>query len=132
MGKKHLFVEELAVGKVSVYRMYTIPEPVTGIMTEEQRVARMEYLESIRNSPCLILMKEGQDNKCAENIDIRDFISDCDEVTQKYLDGGFGVEPYNPDAETKLGKFLANSANIDQMRAVVPEIIREYNETCGQ
>jgi len=132
LGKKWMFLEEFEAGKVSLYKLYSTPDYASVTTTEEQRVARLEELDSMRNYPCLVLIKEGSDTKCAESIDLRDFIGDCEVVTEKYLNGDYGITPHNPDAGTKLGKMIANASNSGELRGVISDILRDYNETCGE
>lgn len=58
-------------------------------------------------------------------------MADCPAVANKYSSGDYGIEPWNPDAETKMGKWIANQTNAEQFKAVMTEIINDYNNCEG-
>ena len=130
MGKKAHFLEKLADGKIKLYKVYATPDEPIGLVTEAEMVAYREECERIRENPDMI-MEKGGEWIALGNADLRKFLGDCDGVMEKYNNGDYGFKPTNPDAQTKVGKFIANASMLEKAREVLPEIISEYNSTCG-
>jgi hypothetical protein len=82
----------------------------------------------MRNNPMLVLKKGDGKLSLVQKLNISELISDCPEVNEKYLSGGYGIEPFNTDAKSKLGKFIANNANAEQVEMILPEILADYNK----
>ena len=122
------FVERVASGPLSVYRLYETPEAVSVTTSEEQRVQQEQELERMRSEPRIVMIKEGEKPTLIQKVDFAEYLADCPEVQEKYSSGGYGIEPWNPDAESKLGKWLSNQVNAEQIKAVIGEIIEDYNE----
>ncbi|MEQ9261572.1 MAG: hypothetical protein RLP14_00275 [Owenweeksia sp.] len=120
------FVERIVDGAITLYYFYDSPDPMVVTTTEEQRVAYKEELEAMRTNPNLLLKKDGE-LTVLQKVDFGDYISECPEVQEKYNSGGYGIEPFNQDAETKLGKLIAKQVNSENVIAVLPQILEEYN-----
>jgi len=131
MGKKGHFLEKLVDGKVELYKVYATPEELIGFVTEEDKIKHREECERIIENPDMIMEKDG-DWYALGNSDLRDMIGDCETVLEKYHNGDYGFTPTNPDAETKVGKLIANASMMEKAREVLPEIIADYNSACGQ
>lgn len=121
------FVERLIDGKISVYRVYDSPDAVSVTTSEEERVALEQEKERMRTEPNIVMIKEGEDPVLPHKINLADYMSDCPAVAEKYSSGEYGIEPWNPDAETKLGKFIANQTNAESFKAIMTEILTDYN-----
>jgi hypothetical protein len=122
------FVERIAEGHISVYRLFETPEAVSVTSSEEQRVAREQELERIRTEPRIVLIRDKEKATLIQKIDFAEYLDKCPEVQEKYSSGGYGIEPWNPDAESKVGKWLSNQTNAEQIKSVIKEIITDYNE----
>ena len=122
------FVERIADGHISVYRLFETPESVSVTTSEEQRVAQEQELERIRTEPRIVLIRDKDKPTLIQKVDFAKYLEKCPEVQEKYSTGGYGIEPWNPDAESKLGKWLSNQANAEQIKSVIKEIITDYNE----
>ena len=125
------FVERRLEGKISVYRVYDTPDPVSVTTSEEERVALEQEMERMRTEPNVILVKEGEDAVLPHKVNLAEYMADCPEVADKYSSGDYGIEPWNPDAETKMGKWIANQTNAEQFKAIMTEILTDYNN-CGE
>lgn len=121
------FVERMTDGKLSIYRVYDTPDPVSVTTSEEERVALEQEMERMRTEPNIIMIKEGEDPVLPHKVNLADYMADCPAVADKYSSGDYGIEPWNPDAETKMGKWIANQTNAEQFKAVMTEIITDYN-----
>jgi hypothetical protein len=122
------FVERMVDGHVKMYKFYESPDPTAVHVGEEAIAAAKVELERMRNNPMLVIKKGDEKLVLLRKVNIGELLADCDEVQQKYLSGGYGVEPFNQDAETKLGKFISKNANAEQMEAILPEILKDYNK----
>ena len=111
-----------------MYKFYESPDPTAIQVGEEAIAIHQQELERMRNNPMLVLKKGDGKLVLLQKSNISDLISDCPEVNEKYLSGGYGIEPFNADAKSKLGKFIANNANAEQMEAILPEILGDYNK----
>lgn len=122
------FVECLVEGNVKLFKLYEAPDPAAVNIGEEQIAAYEAELERMRNEPVLLLQKG--DNKLTPigKVDLADFLKDCASVQEKYTSGGYGVEPFNPDAKSKLGKMIANKTNSIMAEDVLDQIITDYNK----
>ena len=125
------FVERMVDGIISVYRIYDTPDPVSVTTSEEQRVALEQEMERMRTEPNIVMIKEGEDPVLPHKVNLAEFMADCPAVANKYSSGDYGIEPWNSDAETKIGKWIANQTNAEQFKAVMTEIINDYNN-CGE
>ncbi|HBF18868.1 MAG TPA: hypothetical protein DDW81_02160 [Cryomorphaceae bacterium] len=123
---KWYFIERMVDGDISLYRFYDTPDAVTVTTTEAERVAYEEELESMRTNPNLLLKKDDE-MTTLQKVDFAAYISKCPEVQEKYKTGGYGIEPFHQDAETKLGKFIAKQVNSQQVMVVLPQILEDYN-----
>jgi hypothetical protein len=121
------FVERIADGHISVYRLFETPEAVSVTTSEEQRVAQEQELERIRTEPRIVLIRDNDKPTLIQKVNFAEYLEKCPEVQEKYSSGGYGIEPWNPDAESKLGKWISNQANAEQIKAVIKEIITDYN-----
>ncbi len=74
------------------------------------------------------MIKEGEKPTLIQKVNFGDYLSDCPKVQEKYLSGGYGIEPWNPDAESKLGKWISNMGNAEHIKSVLKEIITDYND----
>jgi hypothetical protein len=122
------FVERVADGHISVYRLFETPDPVSVTTSEEERVALEQEMERMRSEPRIVLIKEGEKPTLIQKVDFAEYLEKCPEVQEKYTSGGYGIEPWNPDAESKLGQWMSKQANAEQIKAVLKEIITDYNE----
>jgi len=122
------FVERLVDGEIKMYKFYESPDPTAVHVGEEAIAAHRQELERIRNNPMLVIKKGDEKLILIQKLNIGELLADCQEVQQKYLSGGYGIEPFNKDAKSKLGKFIANNANAEQMEMILPEILADYNK----
>lgn len=122
------FVERMVEGHIKMYKFYESPDPTAVHVGEEAIAAHKVELERMRNNPMLVIKKGDEKLVLLRKVNIGELLADCPEVQEKYLSGGYGVEPFNTDAETKLGKFIAKNANAEQMEAILPEIFEDYNK----
>ncbi len=121
------FVERLVDGKIKLYKLYEAPDPA-GVYVGEEEIARHEQeLERMRNEPLMVLQKGDGKYILLRKANLSEMLSDCPDVQAKYDGGEYGIEPWNPDAETKLGKMIANQTNAEQVEAILPEILNDYN-----
>ncbi len=125
------FVECLVEGKIKLYKLYEAPDPAAVNIGEEAIAAYEAELERMRNEPVMLVSKDGGKLTPVGKVDLADFLKDCKSVQEKYTSGGYGVEPVNPDAKTKLGKMIANKANSVYADGVLEEILGDYN-ACEQ
>ena len=121
------FVECLVEGDVKLFKLYEAPDPAAVNIGEEQIAAYEAELERMRNEPVLLLQKGDDKLTPIGKVDLADFLKDCPAVQEKYTSGGYGVEPFNPDAKSKLGKMIANKANSVMAEDVLDQIITDYN-----
>lgn len=126
------FVERLVDGHIKMYKFYESPDPTAVNVGEEAIAAHEQELERMRNNPMLVLRKGEDKLVLIRKVNIGEILADCPEVHKKYLSGGYGIEPFNNDAATKVGKFLAKNANAELMEKVLPEILMEYNKCINQ
>lgn len=122
------FVERVIDGHLAIYRLYETPESVSVTSSEEQRVAREQELERMRSEPRIVLIKKGEKPTLIQKVDFGEYLAQCPEVQEKYQSGGYGIEPWNADADSKLGKWLAKQVDAEQIKAVIKEIVTDYNE----
>lgn len=121
------FVEKLVDGKVTLYKLYEAPDPAAVSVGEAAIAAREAELERIRNNPVYLLLKEDGDLTPIGKVNLSEYLSDCAEVVGKYESGGYGIEPFNQDASSKLGKMIANKTNSIIAGDVLEEILNDYN-----
>lgn len=121
------FVERLVDGNVKLYKFYESPAPVSATVGEEEKIKAEQELERMRNNPLYVIKKGSGPLTLVDKINLSQFLADCPEVKEKYESGGYGVEPWNNDAKSKVGKMLARSVNAKQVLAVLPEILNDYN-----
>jgi hypothetical protein len=121
------FVEKLVSGKVTLYKLYEAPDPMAVTVGEAQAAAHEAELERMRNNPVMLLQKEGEKLTPIGKINLSEYLSDCAEVVAKYESGNYGVEPFNQDASSKLGKMIANKTNSIIAGDVLEEILNDYN-----
>ncbi len=121
------FVERVIDGQLAIYRLYETPDPVSVTTSEEERVALEQEMERMRSEPRIVLIKEGDKPTLIQKVDFGEYLAECPEVQEKYQSGGYGIEPWNPDAESKLGKWLAQQVDAEQIKAVIKEIVEDYN-----
>lgn len=125
---KQKFVERFVDGHIKMYKFYESPDPTAVHVGEEAIAAHKAELERMRNNPMLVVKKGDEKLVLLRKVNIAELLADCPEVHQKYLSGGYGIEPFNTDAESKLGKFIAKNANAELMEAHLPEIFADYNK----
>ncbi len=125
------FVERMVDGKIKMYRLYESPDPATVTTSEEQRVALEQEYERMRNEPLIVLQKESEDMVLLTKVNLTEYLSECPSVQEKYKTGGYGIEPFNSDAESSVGKWLARQMDSDVVESILPEILGDYN-TCVQ
>lgn len=121
------FVEKLVSGKVTLYKLFEAPDPNPVTVGEAQAAEREADLERIRNNPVYLLLKDGEKLTPIGKVNLSEYLSDCAEVVEKYESGDYGVEPFNQDASSKLGKMIANKTNSIIAGDVLEEILNEYN-----
>jgi len=121
------FVERLAHGKIKLYKLYEAPDPAGVYVGEEEIAAHEADLERMRNEPIYVLQHNGGNYQTMKNVNLEGWLSDCPEVLEKYKSGGYGIEPFNQDAKTGLGKSIAQKVNAERMEVVLAEILRDYN-----
>ncbi|GEM_PF-1669428 len=121
------FVERLADGKINLYKLYEAPDPAGVYVGEEEIAAHEADLERMRNEPLYVLQKDGGKYTLMRKINLSDWLSDCPEVLEKYESGGYGIEPFNKNASTGIGKSIANKVNAENMEMILPEILKDYN-----
>lgn len=122
------FVERIVEGNVNYYHIYETPEFVSVTTTEEERIQQEQELERMRNNPMMVLIKGSEEPILAGKVDLGEFLSECPDVQEKYNNGDYGVEPFSKNRETKVGKWIGNAADAEAMRAVLPEILTDYND----
>jgi hypothetical protein len=125
---QYKFVERLVDGEIKLYKFYESPDPTAVHFGEEAIAAHKVELERMRNNPMLVIKKGDEKLALIQKLNIGDLLADCPEVQEKYLSGGYGIKPFNTDAKSKLGKFIAKNANAEQMESILPEIFADYNK----
>lgn len=121
------FVERFTDGQIKMYRLYETPDAVTVTTSEAEKVAHEQELERMRNEPFIVLQKGEEDHVLITKVNLSDYLSDCPEVEQKYRNGDYGIEPFNPDGESKIGQFIARQHDANVVESVLPQIINDYN-----
>ncbi len=124
---KWFFVERLAEGDMKMYCLYDSPDPMSVNVGEEAIVAYEQEVEKMRTNPNILLQKGEEDLVLLDKIDFGQYLSGCKSVQEQYKSGGYGFEPFHQDAESKLGKLISRSANLESIVAVLPQIISDYN-----
>ncbi len=122
------FVERLADGNIKVYKLYEAPDPAGVYVGEAEIAAHEKELERMRNEPLIVIQKGEDKYALLEKLSLTELLSDCAEVKDKYLSGGYGAKPFNPDASTKAGKFIANKTNAETFGPMLIEIVNDYNK----
>lgn len=124
---KWQFVERMVDGDISLYRLYDYPDPVAVTTSEEERVEYEQEMETMRTEPNLVLQKGDGDMELISKIDFSEYLAECPSVQEKYKSGGYGIEPWKTDKDSKLANWVANQMNLDKILAVLPEILGDYN-----
>ena len=124
---QYRFVERFVDGDLKLYKLYEAPDPAGVYVGEAEIAAHEEELERMRNNPLLVVQKGDDKYTLLRKVNLAELLADCPEVKEKYLSGGYGIEPWNPDAKSKLGKFISNTANAEMMENIIPEIFNDYN-----
>lgn len=124
---KWQFVERMVDGSTKLYRLYDYPDPVTVTTSEQERVEHEQQMESMRTEPNLVLQKGDGERELISKVDFVEYLSDCPKVREKYQSGGYGIEPWDTDKDSKIANWVASQVNLDKILAVLPEILDDYN-----
>lgn len=122
------FVEKMVDGDIKMYRLYESPDPVSVTTSEEERVALEQEYERMRNEPLIVLQKGEDEMITLTKVQLTEYLSECPEVQDKYKTGGYGVEPFNPDAGTSVGKWISRQMDAGVVESILPEILTDYND----
>lgn len=115
------FMERLVNGTISVYVYYESPPDV--------QVGTPEEIEAEYNRCRIkdILIQKGEEKlKNLAFVDIMEYISDCPEVKEKYVNGDYGIIPKNDGTKEGLGKVFASLG--DDVQKIIVPLTTDYNK----
>jgi hypothetical protein len=122
IGKNLYFLEKIVDGKISVYNYFLTPAPVTtgsGSMEEEHKRCRVANF---------ILEKDDLPLKGCQDVVILDYIADCDAVTEKYKNGGYGFTPVIQENKSKLAGMASKMVDSERINEIIIPLISDYNK----
>ncbi len=128
MLPKWYFLQELIDGPISIHRFYESPV-IMGSTTEEMHAEFKRCLEN----PQILIVKEDTNKgklKNVRDIDILEYISQCEVVKKKYLNGGYGITPKDDGEKTGLKGFVSKVVDANTLGNYIEEIAKDYNENC--
>jgi len=129
MLPKWYFLKRLVDGKMSIYKFYEKPMQVGESSAVEADTKRA------LNNPHIVIFKEGDKKteklKNVKDIDILEYISDCEYVKKKYLDGGYGIKPMDNEEKKGVKGFVSRVVDANVQAGYIEEIAKDYNENCN-
>ncbi len=108
------------------YKLYSKPEPAGTLTTEEQKAARRDYLDGLRNNPSHVVVNRKGDNEytIARKVLWSKEFENCPDVKKEYEMGKMGV---NPQDEGKSAVANLTSTYNEDLRANLVDIINAVN-----
>lgn len=127
MIPKWYFMEKLVDGKIDIYRFYRSPGKV-GIAVGEEEIAEMErFEEECRTQPDMLIKIDDDKIKNVLNVDIYDYIAECETVVAKYKNGDYGIKPLDNDDKKGVGKFVSKTLDANRLNSSIIPIAEEFN-----
>lgn len=141
LGRDDYMAEVITTdGKISLYRFYNAPPPVS-VTSGEKQAAELEQLEKdCRENYDVLFIKQGEKEKAkakaiarptemeAGKKSLKDVIDDCEVVLTKYKDGGYTMKPVKKGIKGMMQEAFSGKS----LEEKVLEIVADYNKECGK